>query len=71
MKITHTKKIFAPVIVTLESLDEVRIIANILGDLAEEDVKRLCYNEIKDAMMAIRCTDLLYDRLVDILEEEE
>lgn len=71
MNIAH-KRTFNDVVITLETLDEVRILRAILGELADSDIKDLCEaEEIMDIVEANKMTDRLYDKLSEIVDMED
>jgi hypothetical protein len=70
MKITH-KKVWEPVVITLETKSEVRVLSNIIGDLTDSDIKRICKADkelLSDCDMSCSMTDVLYARLCESLE---
>lgn len=70
MKIEH-KRIWEPVVITLENKKEVQVIRSILGMWTDSDTRRLCSADVEllDAFeMASSMVDVLYTRLCESLE---
>jgi ferritin-like metal-binding protein YciE len=70
MKITH-KKTWEPLVITLETEKEVRILARILGELSDKCVKDVCKADdqlIDEGQQACKMIDVLYARLTESIE---